>query len=166
MKQKFANALLLFATALLVSMTVPGCKSRVKDSDVRTSVETSLRSNPDLSSVNVEIKDGVATLSGQVKDNAARESAESTVKGVKGVKSVNNNITVMPEAAPVEITADDPLKSSVTDAIKDHPGVTADVNDGVITLTGEINKTDLPRLMQKLNALKPKKVDNSKLIIK
>jgi osmotically-inducible protein OsmY len=147
-------------------MTVPGCKSRVKDSDVRTSVETSLRSNPDLSSVNVEIKDGVATLSGQVKDNAARESAESTVKGVKGVKSVNNNITVMPEAAPVEITADDPLKSSVTDAIKDHPGVTADVNDGVITLTGEINKTDLPRLMQKLTALKPKKVDNSKLIIK
>ena len=165
MKQKFANYLLFLRTALLFSMTIPGCKSKVKDSDVRTSAETSLRSNPDLSGVNVEIKDGVATLSGQVKDNASREAAESTVKGVKGVKSVNNNITVMPAPAPVEITADDPLKSGVTDAIKDHPGVTADVNDGVITLTGQINKTDLSRLMQKLNALKPKRIEN-KLTIK
>ena len=71
----------------------------------------------------------------------------------------------MPAPAPVEITADDPLKSGVTDAIKDHPGVTADVNDGVITLTGQINKTDLSRLMQKLNALKPKRIEN-KLTIK
>lgn len=165
MKQKFANYLLFLGTALLFSMTIPGCKSKVKDSDVRTSAETSLRSNPDLSGVNVEIKDGVATLSGQVKDNASREAAESTVKGVKGVKSVNNNISVMPAPAPVEITADDPLKSGVTDAIKDHPGVTADVNDGVITLTGQINKTDLSRLMQKLNALKPKRIEN-KLTIK
>ena len=165
MKQKFANYLLFLGTTLLFSMTIPGCKSKVKDSDVRTSAETSLRSNPDLSGVNVEIKDGVATLSGQVKDNASREAAESTVKGVKGVKSVNNNISVMPAPAPVEITADDPLKSGVTDAIKDHPGVTADVNDGVITLTGQINKTDLSRLMQKLNALKPKRIEN-KLTIK
>ena len=41
----------------------------------------------------------------------------------------------------------------------------ASVNDGVITLTGEINKADLPKLMQKVNALNPRKVEN-KLVVK
>ena len=74
---------------------------------------------------------------------------------------MTNNISVAPAPqAPVEVTADDPLRTSVNDAIKDHPGVTASINDGVITLTGEIKKADLPTLMQKLNALKPKKIEN------
>ena len=41
----------------------------------------------------------------------------------------------------------------------------ADVKDGVVTLTGEIKKASLPKLMQSLMALKPKKVDN-KLTVK
>ena len=47
-----------------------------------------------------DVKDGVVTLSGQVKDEAAKSSAETTAKGVKGVKSVINNLTVAPPPAP------------------------------------------------------------------
>ena len=59
--------------------------------------------------------------------------------------------------------AGDSLKeqaSNVTDAIKDHPTVKAEVKDGVITLTGEIKKDALKKLMPLLQSLKPKKVDN------
>jgi osmotically-inducible protein OsmY len=107
------------------------------------------------------VKDGVVTLSGQVKDETAKSLAETTAKGVKGVKSVNNNLTVAPpSAAPVEITADDPLKASVDNTIKDYPGVAATVKDGVITLTGQIKRADLQNLMKALNTLKPKKIEN------
>jgi hyperosmotically inducible protein len=40
------------------------------------------------------------------------------------------------------------------------------VKDGVVTLTGEINKTDLPRVMQALSALNPKKIDNKATVKK
>jgi hypothetical protein len=70
-----------------------------------------------------------------------------------------------PAPAPVVIAADDPLSKGVTDAIKDYPGVKADVKDGVVTLTGDIKRAELQKLMMSLHTLKPKKIDN-KLTIK
>jgi len=65
-----------------------------------------------------------------------------------------------PAPAPVEISADDTLRQGVTDAVKDFPGVNATVNNGEITLTGEIRKNLLPSLMRTLNTLKPKRINN------
>lgn len=62
--------------------------------------------------------------------------------------------------APVQISPDDSLKTSVKDATKDFPGVKTDVNNGEITLTGEIQRTKLQSLMMSLNSLKPKKINN------
>lgn len=152
----------------IISATISSCG--VKDADVKTSVETALKANPDLQGIAVSVKDGIATLTGEVKDDATKAAAEAALKEIKGLKSVSNSITVTPPPAPVvveqpTVSADDPLAKNVVDAIKDNAGVKADVKDGVVTLTGEIKKTDLPKLMQKLNALKPKKIDN-KLTIK
>jgi hypothetical protein len=63
------------------------------------------------------------------------------------------------------ITADDPLKASVDNTIKPYPGVNATIQNGVITLTGEIKRADLQQLMAALNSLKPKSIEN-KLTIK
>ena len=63
------------------------------------------------------------------------------------------------------VAADDPLTKGVADATKDFPGVKAEVKDGVITLTGEIKRAGMQKLMMGLNTLKPKKIDN-KLTIK
>jgi hypothetical protein len=169
MKRKFTRLLLLCMSVAVITTTISSCK--VKDADVKTSVETVLKANPDLQSVVADVKDGVASLSGEVKDEATKAAAEAGLKEIKGLKSVVNNITIAapPPPAPVVtapvVTADDPLAKSIVDAIKDNAGVKADVKDGVVTLTGEIKKTDLPKLIQKINALKPKKVEN-KLTIK
>ena len=62
--------------------------------------------------------------------------------------------------APVEVAPDNTLAAGVKDATKDYPGVKADVNNGEITLTGEIQRSKLPNLMMSLNSLKPKKINN------
>lgn len=67
---------------------------------------------------------------------------------------------VAPPPAPVEVSADDSLNIQATDAIKDYPGVTASVSNGEVTLTGEITKAKLPKLLQAVNAIHPKKVNN------
>ncbi len=150
---------LIPALVLVAGLSFVGCKP--KDADVKTSVENNLKKNADASNVMVMVNEGVATLSGEVKDEATKAAVEATTKDTKGVKSVMNNTTIAAPAftAPV-ITADDPLTSAVKDATKDHPTVTATVADGVVTLTGTIEKSKLQSLMQTLNSLKPKKIDN------
>jgi len=159
MNKKIMKMLALPTFILFVSLAA--CNSKPKDADVKTSVDNAIAANSDLSGTYTDVKDGVVTLSGQVKDEAAKSSAETIASGVKGVKSVTNNLTVAPPpAAPVVITADDPLKASVDNTIKAYPGVAATVNDGVITLTGQIKRADLQNLMKALNTLKPKKIEN------
>ena len=82
--------------------------------------------------------------------------------GNKGVKQVTDRVVVTPPPppAPVVIAADDPLTKNVNDAIKDYPGVAATVKDGEVTLTGEIKRANLQKLMMNLQSLKPKKINN------
>ena len=53
---------------------------------------------------------------------------------------------------------------SLKDALKDYPTVSYKVMEKVISLTGEIRKSDLPKLLQKVSALKPVKIDNQLII--
>jgi hyperosmotically inducible protein len=152
---------IFMALAISAAIGFTGCKP--KDADIKAAIETKMKADPDMSKTTVEVKDGVATISGECKDEACKVKCEKEVASVKGVKSVVNNCTVA--AAPVVftppvITPDDPLTQAVTDATKDFAGVVASVKDGVITLTGEIKRDALPKLMMSLNSLKPKKIDN------
>ncbi|RYZ23399.1 MAG: hypothetical protein EOO16_05285 [Chitinophagaceae bacterium] len=64
------------------------------------------------------------------------------------------------QAAPVEISADQELQNNLPAATKDFPGVNYTVNNGEVTLTGSIERDRLPKLMQSVQALHPKKVNN------
>ena len=102
-----------------------------------------------------------------MKDDATKTSVDPAVKEVKGVKTVVNDATVPPPPPPPTITAADSLTGKVNDAIKDNPTVKADVAaDGTVTLTGEIKKADLQKLMQKVQGTHPKKVVSTGLTVK
>ncbi|MEP6615894.1 MAG: BON domain-containing protein [Ginsengibacter sp.] len=153
----------LFSLLLMGSLFMTGCKP--KDADIKTSIEEKMKADPMMAGMTVDVTDGVATITGTCTDEACKTKCEETAKSVKGVKSVVNNCTVPPPPAPVTVNTGDALMQGVMDATKDHPGVKASVNDGVITLTGDITRDQLPKLMMSLNSLKPKKIEN-KLTIK
>ncbi len=160
-KLKMKITKILFSMLLMSSMFFIGCKP--KDSDIKASVEEKLKTNTAMTGpMTVSVTDGVATISGECKDNECRAKCEDLAKSAKGVKSVVNNCVV---AVPVEVSTDNALSQGVMDATKDHPTVNASVNDGVVTLTGEIKRDQLEKLMMSLNTLKPKKIEN-KLTIK
>jgi hyperosmotically inducible periplasmic protein len=122
------------------------------------------------SAVSASVANGVVTLTGECPDEACRTSSESAAKEVKGVKQVVNNITVAPPTPPAPppvatVSGDDSIRNALTAVTKDFKTVTTSVNDGVITLTGEIKRADLTKLMERVHALKPKRVEN-KLQIK
>lgn len=153
---------------LIVACSVLLYSCKPKDADISAAIEAQLKTNPDLSGVSATVQDGVATLAGECKDEATKTLAETTVKGIKGVNSVVNNCTITPPPAPpapVVISPDETLMKSVSDAIKDYPTVKAEVKDGVVTLTGNLKRSSLPKLMQAVQQLHPKKVEN-KLTLK
>ncbi len=156
---------LLPAIMLMATLAFTGCKP--KDADIKAAVEKSLKETLATAAVMVMVNEGVATLSGEVADEATKAALDANVKGVKGVKSVQNNTTLpAPPAAPVQITADDPLATAVRDATKDFSEVTASVADGVISVTGEITAARWKTLKMSLDGLNPRKVDAAGLKIK
>ena len=154
--------------AIMVVITIGFASCKPKDADIKTAVEQAIATHAGAEAVTVDVAEGVVTLGGEFKDETCKLDCETAAKGVKGVKSVVDNGTVAAApvvTAPVVISSDDSLTQTVTDATKDFPTVKAEVKDGVVTLTGEIKKADLIKLMQSVNALKPKKVEN-KLTVK
>lgn len=65
-----------------------------------------------------------------------------------------------PTTATVSAPMDVELTTSAKDAIKDFSGVSATVSNGEITLTGNIQRNKLQTLMQSINALHAKKINN------
>ena len=147
---------ILFAVFLSASVLFMSCSP--KDPEIQTKIAEKFAANPDLTGATATVTDGVATLTGEVKNDAAKGMAEADAKEVKGVKSVVNNITTTPT---VMVAPDATLMQGVTDATKDFPGVTGMVNNGEITLTGELKRDDLQKLMQSLQSLNPTKINNN-----
>ena len=158
-KNSFSGKVLL-VFIILFSMYACG----PKDSNIKAAVETAIRNNAAVTGISASVQDGVVTLSGECKDEASKSAIESEAAKVKGVKKVINNCTIAPpppmQPAPVTISPDDTLIKNVNDAIKDYPGVKASVNDGVVTLTGNIKRSELQKLMMSLQSLHPKKINN------
>jgi len=150
------------------------CGSKTKDADIKVAAENVLAADPACSGLHVTINDGVATITGEVKDEATKTMAQKAIADVKGVKSVENNATVAPPPPPPVVpsateTEAAALTKAVNDAIKDYPGVVATVNNQVLTLTGEVKKADLQKLMMSLNSLKAmglKSIDSKGLVKK
>ncbi|MDW8851012.1 BON domain-containing protein [Flavobacterium sp. MMLR14_040] len=152
----------LLGMGLAVSLVACG----PKDADIQKEITAKLSDRPE---VQVTVQDGVATISGICKDDAFKQDVANSIKEIKGVKSVVNNCQIVApeETAPaaVIISPDTELDKSLHKVIESYDGVSATVVGGVVTLTGEIKRSQLPNLIKSVQELKPKKVDN-KLIIK
>jgi osmotically-inducible protein OsmY len=138
-----------------------------KDADIQKEINEKLADTPE---VKVSVHEGVATIIGTCDDESFKKNIERSVKAVKGVKSVVNNCQIPvpneePAAAAVIINSDADLDKSVGKVVKSYEGVSATVVGGVVTLSGEIKRSQLQPLIQSIQELKPQKVDN-KLIIK
>ncbi len=147
---------LIYVIALLSGVMLYSCKP--SDEKLQKAVETALTTAN--TAVESSVKDGVVTLNGTVDSEEAKAAAEAAAKAVKDIKSVTNNIQV--SAPAVTVNPDETLTSTINAALSagGFSGVSIAVSNGEVTLTGDVKKADLPKVMQIANESKPAKVIN------
>lgn len=164
MKKSIAMA----ALAIAVSFGSVSCKKKVSDADLQTQATTVVVSNPNAS---VEVKDGVAHLSGTFETQEAKDAMIKQLKAINGVKEVMDMATVAPAAtaAPAIETQSavaPEVQQKVQDAVKDIPGVKVEVVNGELTLTGNISSSDARKVKESVDALKVGKVNYNYTVTK
>jgi len=92
--KKLSTKIALMAFFIL-AISSTSCKSKVSDADVKTAVETALKADPMAINTMVSVEKGVATISGECKDDACKAHCADLVKGIKGVKEVVNNCKIL-----------------------------------------------------------------------
>lgn len=162
MKTKFFTILTL-AVALLLS----ACGK--SDADLQKAVSEKLSADK-VSGVTVAVKGGVATLTGEVADITVKTKAETAAKGVEGIKSVDAaNLKTKPlPPPPIDVAQSDPMiKGTIDEVLKKMgiSGITVEVKDAEVTLTGTVAKDRLAEVMKAAQEADVKKVNN-KLTVK
>ena len=153
---KFKKITLLLFLCIAVGFT--SCKSHDdKDKQIKEDIEKIL-----VPGVTVTVDRGVAKITGEFDTEEMHNSVLKDAKKVKNVKSVLDD--AITRAVPTPTQANN-FEEKIDAILVLYPMVKATINDGAVTLTGELERSELPGLMQKINETQPKKVENSIKII-
>ena len=152
--------LLTFLT-LAVALFMIGCGK--SDADLTKAVNDKFAAEK-ITGVTVAVKDGVATLTGEVADITVKNKAETAAKTVEGIKSVDGaGLKTKPLPTPEPPSPDKMLEGTINENLKKKniTGVTVAVKDGEVTLSGTVDKAKVAEVMMVANEAKPKKVINN-----
>jgi osmotically-inducible protein OsmY len=160
---------------LAVALFISACGGK-SDADLQKAAMDKLTAEK-VSGVTVAVKDGVATLTGEVADITVKNKAKDVVTRTEGIKSVTDNTTLKPLPPPpvpsTETAGGEPVqndkmaKGIIDEALKKMgiSGVNVEVKNQEVTLTGTITKDRLAEAMKAAQEADVKKVNN-KLTVK
>jgi osmotically-inducible protein OsmY len=131
---------ILIVAITLLAAGVPA--REVSDSEVTSAIESELLFDDAVAANRVDLKtrEGIVTLSGNVKNILAKERAEELAGAIVGVRAVINQINVLPplDRSDEDVAADIELALMNDPAVRAYE-VTSTVRDGVVTLTGTVD---------------------------
>ena len=93
MKVKFLTVL-----SLAIALMIGACGGK-SDADLQKAVQDKFTADK-VTGVSVAVKDGVATLSGEVADITVKNKAAASAKAVEGIKNVTDSTTLKPLPTP------------------------------------------------------------------
>lgn len=130
-----AEVLTVFALAVALLLSACG----TSDADLKKAAADKLTADK-VTGVTVDVRDGVAILTGEVADETVKREAEASVESVAGIKAVTNDVKIKPPPAPVSTPIDPMLKGKLDEALRKAgcTGATVEIKDGKVTITGTV----------------------------
>jgi hyperosmotically inducible protein len=159
-------------SAVVIATTLFFVSCAPKDADIKAKVDDVIKADPMFAGASADVKDGIVTITGEMKDSMCKSMCAKTIKekDIKGVKEVVNNATVTPPPPPpvpasMTTVLDEATQQKVKDGLKDIKGVTVTFDGDKAILAGEVNAKDRMKIMQILASAKVKS-DVTKLMDK
>lgn len=149
--------ILVLFMSLALAFSLAACRGK-SDADLKTDVENKLKAD-NVAGLTVDVKDGVATLKGEVADQAAMDKVKAMkVEGVKEVKFAD--VKVKP--TPLPATADTGDKTKIQDALTKagFKDVTVDTSTTPATIRGTVPKGKLAEAVKVAQEAAGKPVKN------
>ncbi len=147
-RKRFSLQLILVFCLIFLGASPIFAKEAPTDTEISIAVQTRLMRDDGVNAhgVETEVRGGVVTLGGFVRNILAKERAVRLAESVKGVRSV---IDVMTVQAPAADAAE--IQRRIADAFERHPALETNqanvlVKDGVVTLTGTADSWQEKRL--------------------
>jgi hyperosmotically inducible protein len=166
MKLNKVLAIIIIPAGLFLTGCAP------KDADIKARVDDVIKADSLFTGANAEVKDGIVTITGEMKDSTCKDMCVKTIreKDIKGVKEVVNNATVKPQVISPILNAvttvlDEDTQQKVKDGLKDIKGVTVSFDTEKVILVGQVSEADRIKIMGVLAWAKVKS-DVDKLITK
>ena len=144
------------ALALMVSTVAVSCKKKPNDTELATQATEIVKANPTAS---VEVKEGVAHLSGTFATQAEKDAMIASLKAIPGVKDVMDMASVTPAVVETASVVDPAVQQKLADAVKDFKTVKVEVVNGELTLTGDVTAEQARKIKMSVDALKLGKVN-------
>jgi osmotically-inducible protein OsmY len=133
----------LVGTLLAAAQSGPADKEKplASDKDIAAAIENHLSADPAVPShlIDVEVKNGITTLSGSVDNLLARDHAGEVAETIRGVRSVVNTITVDPVKRPDDEITKGAKIALVADPATDLYETGVQVTNGAAILTGTVD---------------------------
>ncbi len=144
---------LFMVLILAIALFMSACGK--SDADLTKAANDKLAADQ-ITGVTVAVKDGTATLTGEVEDVAAKSKAEVSVKAIEGIKSVDASKVSLKPLPPV--TEDKMIEGLVNESLrkKGITGITVTALNGEITLSGTVDKTKIVEVMMAAKEANPK----------
>ncbi len=156
------SGFLVFLLVILGGM-ISGCKPR--DEKIKSTVERKLQQHQDLILVSASVDKGIVTLDGAVNTDSERNIAATIADESNGTSPIVNRIRLNnPSSLSSESIKDEILTEEMVQILKDYPGVSEKVNDGIITLTGHISAKQEHNLIDAIKTLYPTDIRDQMMV--
>ncbi len=147
-----AAFILALGIAMCIPLTVQAQENTLSDVNVSSAVTTALINDQGVAGADLDVltQEGIVTLAGSVTNLLAKNRAIALAKTVKGVRGVIDRIKI----TPIEKT-DKEIQTDVVNALLWDPAteaydISTTVNDGIVTLTGQVESWQERDLAQRI----------------
>ncbi len=160
-----------FSAMASTQATSNGWTDDAHDAWIDGKAEATLLFNGDLNSfdINTDVKDGVVYLTGDVDSQVEKRLASELVRNIDGVKEVDNTLTVMDQEQQDSSISQNVLDAKIATVVKtsllldpevNGTDINVDVDQGVVTLKGDVTSDE----MQQLAVMLAKNTDDVKKV--
>jgi hypothetical protein len=128
-----------------------GCSQQAKDKEIKADITIKAKDDVNFAGLQYFVKNGIVKLFGNCPTTKAREMVKQKLSTIHVIDSLEDHLVI----APVILNSSFAIKQQADSVLATYPMVAASVSDTAIVLVGEIEYSNLQKLIPAMQKVHP-----------